>query len=241
MTELIIALDYSDYDAALGVVDKTASIVRWFKVGYEAFYSCGERLVTELRTRDLSVFLDLKLHDIPSTVAAGVRSAAHFAPALLSIHAAGGRDMLAAAAAARDAANANGARMRLLAVTLLTSLSRDDLASIGEEPSAHRVVSVRAELAAETGIDGAVCAVDEVAIVRARTAESFTIVCPGIRPAGSQPGDQRRTATPAEAAMAGADFIVVGRPITRAADPAAAAQAIIDEMRAVTPLGDRSL
>lgn len=240
MTELIVALDQPDYDAAIAIVDKTTSCVRWFKVGYQAFYSCGEQLVTELRGRGLSVFLDLKLHDIPNTVAAGVRSAAHFAPALLSIHAAGGREMLAAAARARDEANANGAHMKLLAVTVLTSLSRDDLATIGEEPSPHRVVSVRAELAAQTGIDGAVCAVDEVAIVRARTADSFTIVCPGIRPAGAQAGDQRRTATPAEAAIAGADFIVVGRPITQAADPATAAQAIIDELHAVKPLGDLS-
>jgi len=237
MTELMVALDQPDYDSALAIVDKTAGVSRWFKVGYESFYSCGDRLLMELRRRGLSVFLDLKLHDIPNTVAAGVRSAARFDPALLSVHAAGGREMLAAAAKARDEANEDGAQMRLVAVTVLTSLSPDDLTSIGESPAPHRVVSMRAELAAETGIDGAVCAVDEVAIVRARTSEGFTIVCPGIRPAGTQRGDQRRTATPTEAVMAGADFIVVGRPITQASDPAAAAQAIIDEMHAVKPLG----
>jgi len=236
--ELIVALDEPDYQRALAIVETTAAVVRWYKVGYAAFYSCGERLLAELRRRNLSVFLDLKLHDIPSTVAAGVQSAARFSPSLLSVHASGGRDMLAAAAKTRDEANANGAQMRLLAVTVLTSLSRDDLASIGDEPSPHRIVSMRAELAAEAGIDGVVCAVDEVAIVRARTSERFTIVCPGIRPAGAWPGEQRRTATPAEAVIAGADFIVVGRPITHASDPAAAAQAIVNEMRAISPLGN---
>lgn len=236
MTELMVALDQPDYDKAVGIVDKTAAVARWFKVGYESFYSCGDRLLTELRRRGLLVFLDLKLHDIPNTVAAGVRSAARFGPALLSVHASGGREMLTAAAKARDEANANGAQLRLLAVTLLTSLSADDLTSIGEPPSPHRVVSMRAELAAQAGIDGVVCAVDEVAIVRARTSERFIVVCPAIRPAGAQRGDQRRTATPTEAVIAGADFIVVGRPITQAPDPSAAARAIIDEMRMVQPL-----
>jgi len=236
--ELIVALDEPDYHQALAIVDKTATTVRWYKVGYAAFYSCGERLLAELRRRELSVFLDLKLHDIPSTVAAGVRGAARFAPSLVSVHASGGREMLAAAARARDEVNAKGAQMQLLAVTVLTSLSRDDLASIGDEPAPHRIVSMRAELAVETGIDGIVCAVDEVALVRARTSERFAIVCPGIRPAGTSPGEQRRTATPAEAVIAGADFIVVGRPITHAPDPAAAAQAIVDEMRAISPMGN---
>ncbi len=129
MTELIVALDQPDYDRAIAVVEKTADSVRWFKVGYEAFYGYGDRLIDALRERRASIFLDLKLHDIPNTVAAGVRSAARFEPALLTVHAAGGREMLAAAARARDEVNASGGKLKLLADAALGERSERDAAA----------------------------------------------------------------------------------------------------------------
>jgi orotidine-5'-phosphate decarboxylase len=237
VSELIVALDETSLDEAVGVVNKTASVVRWYKVGYQAYYSYGEQLLPKLRERGASIFLDLKLHDIPNTVAAAVRSLARYRPAMLTVHAAGGASMMLAAAQARDEINAAGCALRLLAVTVLTSLSKEELQADREERALHELVAVRAETALRCDIDGVVCSVDEVAIVRARTGDALQVVCPGIRPAGAPADDQRRVATPAEAAMAGADYIVVGRPITKAADPSAAASAIAAELAAVKPLG----
>jgi orotidine-5'-phosphate decarboxylase len=237
MTELIIALDEPTFEKASAVVDKTCSVASWYKVGYQAFYGYGDRIIEALQARGAHVFLDVKLLDIPNTVYAGVSSLARYKPELLTVHASGGAEMLAAAAQARDEANAAGGAMRLLAVTVLTSLSKEELVVAGEDLDPHELVAVRAELALRNRIDGVVCAVDEASIVMARADDSLLIVCPGIRPAGSASNDQRRVATPIEAAMAGANFIVVGRPITAAADPAAAADAIVAELRAVKPLG----
>jgi orotidine-5'-phosphate decarboxylase len=237
MTELIIALDEPTFEKASAIVDKTCSVASWYKVGYQAFYGYGDRIIEALQARGAHVFLDVKLLDIPNTVYAGVSSLARYKPELLTVHASGGAEMLAAAAQARDEANAAGGAMRLLAVTVLTSLSKEELVVAGEDLDPHELVAVRAELALRNRIDGVVCAVDEASIVMARADDSLLIVCPGIRPAGSASNDQRRVATPIEAAMAGANFIVVGRPITAAADPAAAADAIVAELRAVKPLG----
>ncbi|HME82545.1 MAG TPA: orotidine-5'-phosphate decarboxylase [Candidatus Eremiobacteraceae bacterium] len=237
MTELIVALDEATFDGAKAVVEKTSAVARWYKVGYQAFYGYGDRIIEFLHQRGLSLFLDLKLFDIPNTVAAGIRSLARYRPQLLTVHSGGGPDMLAAAAQARDEVNAAGASLRLLAVTVLTSLSRDELLSAGEDLDPHELVAVRAELAANSRIDGVVCAVDDLPVVHARTDGSLISVCPGIRPAGSSPDDQRRVATPLEAALAGADYIVVGRPITAAPDPAAAAETIRAQLQAVKPLG----
>ncbi|HLN47562.1 MAG TPA: orotidine-5'-phosphate decarboxylase [Magnetospirillaceae bacterium] len=237
MTELIVALDEPTFDEAKAVVHKTEAVARWYKVGYQAFYGYGDRIIDLLRERGLSLFLDLKLLDIPNTVGAGIRSLARHRPQLLTVHSSGGADMLAAAARARDEANAAGASLRLLAVTVLTSLSKDELVGAGEDLDPHELVAVRAELAANCRIDGVVCAVDDLPVVRARTAGALISVCPGIRPAGASADDQRRIATPFEAALAGADYIVVGRPITAAPDPAAAADAIRAQLQAVKPLG----
>ena len=238
MTDLIVALDEARFEDAVALVDKTRHTARWYKVGYQAFYAYGERIIAALRERDASLFLDLKLHDIPQTVGAAVRAVAtRFAPALLTVHAAGGPIMLGAAAQARDEINASGGSLRILAVTVLTSLSNEDLRATGSDHVAHELVSIQAELALRARIDGVVCSVDEIALVRARTGEELTVVCPGIRPRGEAADDQRRVATPTEAALAGADFVVVGRPIARAADPAAAAAAIVAEMAAIKPLG----
>ena len=227
--ELVIALDEPDWERASALVSKTRSRAQWYKVGYQAYYGYGGRIVAQLREAGKSLFLDLKLHDIPTTVAAGVRAAAKTGASLLTLHAAGGRAMLEAAAAARDDVSEKS-RLRLLAVTVLTSMRAADLREVGVERDPETLVPMRARLAASCGIDGAVCAVAEARAVREATSKDFVVLCPGIRPAGAAEGDQRRVATPTDAARAGADFIVVGRPIAQAADPGEAAYAITREI-----------
>lgn len=231
--EIVVALDEPDFGRASELVARTRAGIMWYKVGYQAYYGYGERIIALLRDAGKSLFLDLKLHDIPTTVAAGVRAAVSTGASLLTLHAAGGRAMLEAAAAARDescAEMADGRRLRLLAVTVLTSMSGSDLREVGVDRDPATLVPLRARLAASCGIDGVVCAVPEARAVREATSESFVVLCPGIRPAGSDEGDQRRVATPSDAARAGADFIVVGRPIAKASDPGAAAAAIAREI-----------
>lgn len=231
--ELVVALDEPSYERAAHLVAMTRSSVQWYKVGYQAYYGYGDRIIAALRDAGKSLFLDLKLHDIPTTVAAGVREAAKAGASLLTLHAAGGRAMLEAAAAVRDEACAGepaSHRVRLLAVTVLTSMSASDLDEIGVDRDPEALVLLRARLAAGCGIDGAVCAVAEARAVRGATGDRFVILCPGIRPAGDAERDQRRVATPSEAARAGADYIVVGRPIAQAPDPGEAASAIVREI-----------
>jgi orotidine-5'-phosphate decarboxylase len=231
MTKLVIALDEPKSERALELVRLTSPAVAWYKIGYEAYYGYGDRVLSVLRSAGKSIFLDLKLHDIPTTVAAGVRAAAVLGARLLTIHTAGGAAMMSAAAAARDEMDTD---MRLLGVTVLTSMSESDLRDVGLDRSAEEVVTLRVGLAARSGLDGVVCAVPEARAARQAAGREFTILCPGIRPAGAQSDDQRRVATPADAVRAGADFIVVGRPITQAADPAAAAAAILQELKSAS-------
>jgi orotidine-5'-phosphate decarboxylase len=228
MTKLIVALDEPVADRALELVRLVGPAAAWYKVGYEAYYGYGDRILAALRSAGKSIFLDLKLHDIPNTVAAGVRAAAKMGARLLTIHTDGGAAMMVAAAAARDEMDTD---MRLLGVTVLTSLTEADLREVGVEHTVTRVVDMRARLASTSGLDGVVCAVDEAKAVRQVAGHDFTVLCPGIRPAGSDAGDQRRVATPADAVRAGANYIVVGRPITKASDPAKAAAAIVEEMK----------
>ena len=228
---LIVALDFPDATAALACADQLAGSVSWFKVGLELYLASGDSVVRELKKRGHSVFLDLKLHDIPNTTAAAVRSLARLEPDLLTIHAAGGRAMLQAAA---DAARSLPKPPRLLAVTVLTSLDTAAMAETGV-PAAPMEQALRlARLAAECGIDGMVCSPAEAAALHSALPKAL-LVTPGIRPAGSEAGDQKRIATPQFALAAGAGMLVIGRPITGAADPKAAAQAILSDMAKSNP------
>ena len=223
---LAIALDFTDEDQAMKLVDSLGDSCRWFKVGMELYYACGNRVVQQLRDRGLSVFLDLKLHDIPNTVAGAVRSATQAGASLLTIHASGGAAMMTAAA---EAASAPGSP-RLLAVTVLTSMDSSELAGIGITASPADQVLRLAKLARASGIDGMVSSAEEVAMLRKETGPDTLLVIPGIRPSGSAIGDQKRVATPGQAIADGASMLVVGRPITRAVEPAVAARTILKEI-----------
>jgi orotidine-5'-phosphate decarboxylase len=199
----------------------------WFKVGLELFVAAGPMVIEPLLKRGHSVFLDLKFHDIPNTVAGAVRSAAGLGVHMMTVHASGGPAMLAAA---REALNDVPHPPELLAVTMLTSMDAAQTTAIGLGKTPAGQVELLARMGVQAGMRGFVCSPQEVAAVRAITGPSGVLVVPGIRPAGAAVGDQKRTATPAETLRMGASYLVVGRPITRAADPAEAAQAILEEM-----------
>jgi orotidine-5'-phosphate decarboxylase len=227
---LIAALDTADRDQAWRWAACLAPHCALLKLGLEFFVANGPQGVAGIT--QLPVFLDLKLHDIPNTVAGAVRAVLPLAPAMLTLHAAGGAAMIRAA---RGAADEAPAPPRLLAVTVLTSMDEADLLAIGVSGSPRDQVLRLADLALGAGADGLVCSAHEVAALRGRFGPAPLLVVPGIRPAGAAAGDQARTMTPAEAVAAGADYIVVGRPILAAADPAAAAAAIAAEVSAVAP------
>jgi orotidine-5'-phosphate decarboxylase len=231
---LIVALDFPDARAALALVDQLEGAARWFKIGLELYIAEGNSLVAELQRRGFSIFLDLKLHDIPNTVAGAVRSATRLGVDMLTIHAAGGPVMLAAAA---EAAAESEAAPTLLAVTVLTSMDGAQLAATGVSGSATQQVERLATMAWACGVQGFVCSPVEVAGLRSSLGREPLLVIPGIRPEGAAMGDQRRVATPGAAIAAGASYLVVGRPITRATDPGGAARAILAEMQAATATG----
>ena len=220
--KLIVALDTTDLARASAWAAATAPHVGLFKLGLEFFLANGAPGVRAMTGRP--VFLDLKLHDIPNTVAGGVRAVLDLRPKMLTIHASGGAAMIEAARKAADTAGAD--RPMILAVTVLTSLDAAALASTGVMSAPAEQVLRLARLALSAGADALVCSPLEVAMLRAALGSAARLVVPGIRPAGSAAGDQARVMTPAEAVDAGADWIVVGRPITGAADPNAAAAAI---------------
>jgi orotidine-5'-phosphate decarboxylase len=224
---LIVALDVPDAAQALQLVSKLESTCQWFKVGLELFTAAGPRVLEPLVARGHSVFLDLKFHDIPNTVAGAVRSAARLGVKLLTLHAAGGPAMLAAA---REALEQEKNPPQLLAVTVLTSMDAEQGAAVGwnREPAAQ--VELLAQMGLKAGIRGFVCSPKEVGMLRTLAGPEAVLVTPGIRPAGTSVGDQKRVATPAAALKAGASYLVVGRPITQAANPAEAAEAILKEM-----------
>ncbi len=225
---LIIALDVAGLTQARALAGQLAGVCRWVKVGLELYLTAGNSVVEELANQGFSVFLDLKLHDIPNTVAGAVRSAASTGASLLTVHAAGGPAMLAAAA---EAAAACASPPQLLAVTVLTSMDAAQLRDVGISATPAEQVLRLAQLAQASGISGLVCSAEEAGALRAKLGPQALLVTPGIRPAGAEVGDQKRVATPASALGAGADMLVVGRPVTQAADPAKAAQAILDEMQ----------
>src|SRR5258705_1334394 len=223
---LAVALDLPNEHEAMKLVDRLGQTCQWYKVGMELYYAAGNSIVQQLRDRGFNVFLDLKLHDIPNTVAGAVRSATQAGASLLTIHAAGGAAMMSAAA---DAASAPGSP-RLLAVTVLTSMDANELAGIGITASPAEHVLRLAKLAQASGINGMVCSPEEVDLLRKETGPDTLLVIPGIRPSGSAIEDQNRIATPAQAIAQGASLLVVGRPVTRPHNPAEAARSILQEL-----------
>lgn len=227
---LIVALDVPNAASALALVSRLESNCQWFKVGLELFVSAGPAVLEPLIARGHSVFLDLKLHDIPNTVAGAVRSAAGLGVKMITLHAAGGPAMLSAA---RAALKGMDHPPELLAVTVLTSMDETQLRATGVGRPPAEQVELVARMGLESGIRGFVCSPEEAALLRSLTGSESVLVVPGIRPAGAATGDQKRIATPGDALCHGASYLVVGRPITRAIDPADAAEAILKEMAEV--------
>lgn len=224
---VIVALDFPEAKAALALADRLDPAQCRVKVGKELFTATGPVLVEELVGREFGVFLDLKFHDIPTTVASACRAAVRLGVWMLNVHAAGGRAMLQAA---REAVPPGASAPRLIAVTLLTSMGEADLADVGFAGTPDEVVTRLALLAQASGLDGVVCSPREASALRAACGPAFCLVTPGVRPAGSEAGDQQRTMTPGDAISNGASYLVVGRPITRAPDPLAALERINAEI-----------
>jgi orotidine-5'-phosphate decarboxylase len=222
---LIAALDVPTRADADALIGRLGGVPSWVKIGLELFVAEGPQLVRDVAAR-ARVMLDLKLHDIPETVARATRQAGALGAGLLTVHAAGGKAMLEAAV---RAARESGAT-RVLAITVLTSLDDADLAAIGAVGPVADLVVRRARLAADAGCDGVVASPHELAAIRAAVGDRLLIVTPGVRPAGADAGDQKRIMTPRAARAAGADLVVVGRPLRDASDPAAAARAIAAEL-----------
>ena len=224
---IIVALDLADADAALALAGRLSSQLCRLKVGKELFTTAGPALVELLVKRGYSIFLDLKFHDIPNTVAQACKAAAGLGVWMLNVHAMGGRAMMAAA---REAVGEAADRPRLLAVTVLTSMGAQDLVDIGIGVPAEEAVSRLAQLTMSSGLDGVVCSALEASRLRRERGNDFLLVTPGIRPESELADDQKRVATPRGAIAAGASYLVVGRPITRAADPLSALRSIQAEI-----------
>jgi orotidine-5'-phosphate decarboxylase len=228
---LFVALDTPDLDRAVSLARALAPVGCGLKLGLEFFSAQGPQGVRAVTgaAPDAALFLDLKFHDIPNTVAAAVRSALSLKPFVLNVHASGGPAMMAAAS---DAAGTASPRPLVIAVTVLTSLDDVDLKNVGQNGPAENQVLRLGRLARDAKLDGVVCSAQEAETLRMALGPDFKLIVPGIRPAGSAVGDQKRVMGPKEAIRAGADFLVVGRPITEASDPVAAARAIIADIAA---------
>jgi len=224
---LIVALDVSSSAEAQKIVSSLGNSVHTYKVGMQLYTAEGPQIVRELVASGKKVFLDLKYHDIPNTVAAAVREAAQLGISMLTVHASGGAKMLQVAT---EAARASQSRPHILAVTVLTSMNNNDLNEIGLPGALTDHVFHLASMALSAGCDGVVSSAHEVRNLRAKLGNEFLAVTPGVRPAGSAHGDQARVVTPAEAIAAGTTHIVVGRPITAAEDPAAAVESVLRDM-----------
>ena len=224
---VFVAIDTPDLSKALALAKSVKPHVGGLKVGLEFISANGPDGIRAMAALGLPVFADVKFHDIPNTVAGAVRAIAGLGVAILNVHAAGGAAMMRAGL---EAARGVDPRTKVIAVTVLTSLDDADLAATGQMPPAADQVVRLARLAQDCGLDGVVCSAHEIAAIRKACGSGFLLVVPGIRPAGSALGDQRRVMTPAEAHKAGADILVIGRPITAAPDPAAAAREIAESL-----------
>jgi orotidine-5'-phosphate decarboxylase len=224
---VFVALDVPDLARAVALAKAVQPHVGGLKVGLEFITALGPAGVREIVSLGLPVFADVKFHDIPNTVAGAAREIAGLGCTLFNVHASGGAAMMRAA---KDAAAAVDPKVKVLGVTVLTSLTEDDLRAVGQADNTGQQVARLAALAKQSGLDGVVCSPQEIALVRRICGPDFLIVTPGVRPSGAALADQARVMTPAEAMSAGADILVIGRPITAAADPAAAAAAIAGEV-----------
>ncbi|MBU0594160.1 MAG: orotidine-5'-phosphate decarboxylase [Gammaproteobacteria bacterium] len=225
--KIIVALDYSSTADASKLVERLDPGLCKLKVGKELFTAAGPAWVEQLVSRGYGVFLDLKFHDIPHTVAQACKAAASLGVWMVNVHALGGRAMMNAA---REALDSLPKRPKLIAVTVLTSMGSNDLADLGISEEPQQLVRRLARLAQECRLDGVVCSAQEAALLRQDLGANFCLVTPGIRPASASQDDQKRIMTPADALSAGADYLVIGRPITQAADPLQALQAIAQEI-----------
>jgi orotidine-5'-phosphate decarboxylase len=226
-TPVIVALDFASAQPALELVARLSPELCRLKVGKELFTRSGPALVEDLQQRGFEVFLDLKFHDIPNTVAAAVRAAAELGVWMVNVHAGGGRRMMEAAVAGLSGLSH---KPLLIGVTVLTSMSDADLAELGYDETAAQRVQRLAALAASSGLDGVVCSALEAPALRAERGDGFRLVTPGIRLAGDAAGDQRRVVTPVDAVALGSDYLVIGRSITAAADPLAALHRVHAEL-----------
>lgn len=229
---IIVALDRSSKDDILSLADRLSGIVGMMKVGLQAFTANGPSIVSELRDRQIDVFLDLKFHDIPNTVLHAVQEAVELGVSLLTVHTSGGGAMLRAAVE-----GARGSSTRILGVTVLTSHDETSLSEIGIGSDVPETVLKLATLGSRNGIDGVVASPREVRFLRDHLGENLIIVTPGIRAVGEASGDQKRTMSAAEALKAGADYLVIGRPITEASDPADAARSVLRDSGTHGPAG----
>lgn len=227
--KVVVALDFDNKDEALSFVDKIQPSDCRLKVGKEMFTHFGPDFVKELVQRDFDVFLDLKFHDIPNTVAKAVAAAADLGVWMTNVHASGGLAMMQAAKQALVPFGQNAPL--LIGVTVLTSMSDEDLVLLGINVPAFEHVLRLAKLTHQAGLDGVVCSAQEAKLLKSSFGQDFTLVTPGIRPVGSDAGDQHRVMTPAQAIAAGSDYLVIGRPITQTADPLAALKAIYQSIQ----------
>lgn len=226
---IVIAMDFNDSTSCLALASELNPTHCRLKIGKELFTAAGPRLVDELMGKGFDIFLDLKYHDIPNTVAKAVKAAADLGVWMVNVHASGGRRMLEAA---KEAIDTSSHAPLLIAVTVLTSMSKEDLLSIGMDIEPEEQVMRLANLAKSVGLDGVVCSAMEAERLKAALGQSFCLVTPGIRPAGSAADDQRRIVTPRDALSNGSDYLVIGRPITQAADPAQACAEIYQSLPA---------
>jgi orotidine-5'-phosphate decarboxylase len=230
-SKIIVALDYPDAQQAMQLVERLVPDLCRLKVGKELFTRAGPPLVETLAARGFDVFLDLKFHDIPNTVASACQAAAELGVWMLNVHALGGERMLQAA---KEGVSRTGHAPLLIAVTILTSMDETDLASVGLSGSPQDNVLRLASLAQQSGLDGVVCSSRETAVLREQLDAGFRLITPGIRPAGSQADDQRRVMTPVDAIKNGSDYLVIGRPVTRADDPVGVLRTINSDLSALS-------